>query len=77
MDKNIDKLEFGRLLNASGPDGSVGHTECHDYGSFSGCDGGCPALWRGECEVIADVLENVNFNEDDLIEIKGIYVISK
>ena len=48
---NEDKLNFGRVLNESGPNGFITSDICHNYGSISGCDMGCPALISGDCEL--------------------------
>ena len=71
--KNYHKLEFGRTLNMAGPNGFRGGSDCHHYGSVSGCDAGCPALWDGECEAIDDVLEKVELSEDEEQELKKKY----
>lgn len=69
--KNNNKLAFARTLN--GYDGSRGGTACYHYGSMSGCDDQCPALWDGECEVIDGVLKNVEFSTEDKKELIEMY----
>lgn len=49
---------------------------CHDYGIGSGCDTGCPVLWRGECEVVDEVLDNVVFDEDQFMELEELYFMT-
>ncbi len=48
---NYDKLALGEFLNRSGPNGFITSSECHNYGSVSGCDDECPVFCRGECEI--------------------------
>ncbi len=67
---NNAKLDLGRTLNSHGPHGSRGGNTCHHYGSVSGCDVGCPALWDGECEVIAEVVESIDISEEELLELE-------
>lgn len=49
---NYVKLGFGETLN-----GEHGRSagDCHNYGSMSGCDEGCPQLNREECEIYPSV----------------------
>lgn len=54
--KNLERLAFGEALNSLGAHGSVGHSDCHNYGSVKGCDGGCPQLIRGGCDNPHDVI---------------------
>ena len=77
MKKNYNKLDFGRTINELGKDGFITSDVCHNYGSISGCDDGCPALWDGECRNIEEVLESVDFSEDEVNEIKNIYKLIK
>ena len=51
MKPNYDKLALGRTLNEAGPHGFITSSECHNYGSVSGCDEECPVFIRGECEI--------------------------
>jgi len=44
-----DTLEFGATLNELGKHGSVGHSDCHNFGSVNGCRIDCPALQNGDC----------------------------
>jgi len=53
---NFEKLAFGEALNSLGDYGSVGHSDCHNYGSVSGCDDGCPVLMSGKCKNPDDVI---------------------
>ena len=73
--KNYNKLNFGATINSLGDQGSVGHNDCHNYGSVKGCDNRCPALWNCECDPIHDVLENVTFEEGEIEQLKEIYKI--
>jgi len=38
------------------------HGDCFHYGSFAGCNSGCPQLRRGECE---EYKENISIIESD------------
>lgn len=53
---DYDRLTFGEALNSLGKYGSVGHSDCHNYGSVQGCDSGCPQLLRGGCPNPEDVI---------------------
>lgn len=53
---NTQKLAFGEALNSLGLYGSVGHSDCHNYGSVNGCDSGCPVLTSGSCKNPEDVI---------------------
>ncbi|MCP4153032.1 MAG: helix-turn-helix transcriptional regulator [bacterium] len=73
MNPNYDKEALGSTLSSrvGTPSGST----CFDYGSVSGCDSGCPALLRGECEVFADVIEQIepDLSPEEIQEIKLLY----
>jgi len=71
--RNYDKLHLGQEMNSHGPFGSVGHTQCHDYGSKGGCDVNCPALWNGECQVVEEVMGKCPFEDDEIAELTEIY----
>lgn len=47
------------------------YIDCFRYGIGHGCDGLCPALYRGECENIADVIEELRKSMDvkELLEL--------
>ena len=51
---NVAKLDLGRTLN----DNPLAN-DCHNYGSVSGCDAGCPVLVRGECKIPFDAADNL------------------
>lgn len=53
---NNEKIAFGDALNSLGNYGSVGHSDCHNYGSVNGCDSGCPVLMSGKCQNPEDVI---------------------
>lgn len=44
------------------------HGDCFHYGSFAGCDSGCPQLRRGECENAEENKEIIQA-DDELTEI--------
>lgn len=52
----------------------LSRTDCFDYGSWSGCDGECPQLLRGECDGdIPVILEDLTEEEIDELYEKGFY----
>lgn len=68
MNANYAKLSFGAVLNDV-PMAS----DCHNYGSVGGCDEGCPALLRGECEVPYEAIKCCDIPEEDQKEILDLY----
>lgn len=77
MKSNYAKLDFGRTLNESGPNGFITSDECFHYGSVSGCDSECPVLLRGDCKIpeeVLPVIENIDLEDIDLIgSLKELY----
>lgn len=65
MEADYDKLNFGRMLNETGPNGFITSSECHNYGSMSGCDENCPPLLKGECKVFHEFKDQL---PDDILE---------
>ena len=77
MNGNYDKLNFGRTLNESGPNGFITSSVCHNYGSVSGCDEGCPALLDGDCKNPKEALEECDLNEGEKDNILKLYSFKK
>ncbi len=69
---NYGKLYWGQFLNG---DHGKGAGDCHNYGSVSGCDEDCPALWNGECDVPTEVLNDIKneITREEIIELREIY----
>jgi len=40
------------------------HGDCFHYGSFAGCDSGCPQLRRGECECVEENKSIIEADEE-------------
>lgn len=64
IENNYEKLNLGRTLSEFDGDFN-NHGDCFNYGSVSGCDKNCPALNNGKCEVIKDVLKQIENDLDD------------
>ena len=46
---------------------------CHNYGSMNGCDEGCPALLRGDCEVPEEAIKSCAVDDAEKAEILSLY----
>lgn len=70
---NFHKLSYGHIMQESGPRGSISGSDCHDYGSISGCDEGCPALHAGDCPEVVLALEVCDMDPEEKREITQLY----
>lgn len=61
------RIEFTRMLGSYNGDHN-NHGDCFHYGSFDGCDSGCPQLRRGECDVWEENMDIIN-EDEELLEI--------
>jgi len=68
MYPKYDKLTLGRTLNDI-----AGGTDCHHYGSVSGCDENCPALLFGGCYIPDEVIEKLNIDDDEKLLLYKLY----
>jgi len=73
LEPRYGKLAFGRSMQESGSRGFITSDVCHNYGSLSGCDEGCPALLDGECRNIADAIECCDVTDEERKEILVMY----
>lgn len=69
------KFDFAKTVNDLDSHLPKGRSDCFDYGSWYGCDGGCPQLQRGECDGdIPVILEQIEEDEIDDLYNKGYYI---
>ena len=69
---NYEKLEFSREITFQS--GSfITSDVCHNYGTMSGCDEGCPALLNGECRNPYDAIECCDVTDEEREEILNLY----
>lgn len=73
MEPNYEKLAWGRSLQEIGPTGFITSSVCHNYGSISGCDEGCPDLLDGKCENPEEALEVCEIGNDEKDGIRELY----
>lgn len=73
MNANYDKLTFGTTLNEIGTNGSITSSVCHNYGSVSGCDEGCPNLLGGLCENPLEAIKECDVSCEDKADILVLY----
>lgn len=48
------KLDSARIRNDLDDNLPKGRGDCFDYGSDDGCDGECPVLEAGDCEIAVE-----------------------
>jgi len=56
MNNNIG-LNFAKTVNDNDDNLPKGRGDCFDYGSWYGCNCGCPQFCRGECKTANEEIE--------------------
>ena len=72
---NYIGLSFAAAADHTGERLDKTRSDCFNYGIMFGCNDGCPALWLGECAEPTENIENLDFDNEQIEELKEIYKI--